>query len=173
MDITQLVIPKNFNFSTQQQVVVTITDNVEGAIYDVYAYSNEIIDLGPKTFENEEGEMVTENEYRSDVLNQLLFSGSPYAGKLSHTITLPSYYNQIYLRRKENGKYSSEILDVTSGLVNYAHSTITNKASKSGVDDYLYCVNGSAELFQMILLMGLILQYLLCQWVAILRLLIK
>lgn len=148
LELENLIIPKGFDFSTQQKVTVTINDSKSNVKYNVYAYSDEKYFAGNETYETEGGETVTEAVYKSDVLNKLIFSGVPYNGKLSQTITLPKYYTKIYIRRNDNLKFSSSIETISNKKVDYTHSAVAAKSTGTKVDDYLYCVNGSAELFQ-------------------------
>jgi LruC domain-containing protein len=148
-----LNIPDGFDFSTQQQVQITITDNESNVLYDVYAYSDEKYFAGTETFENQEGEVVTEDVYKSDVMNKLIFSGVPFNGTLTQTISMPTYYDKVYIRRNDNLKYASSIENIVNNEVKYSHvSTGKSVAGKSSavdvVNDYLYCVNGAAQLFQ-------------------------
>ncbi|GAA4270102.1 LruC domain-containing protein [Hyunsoonleella aestuarii] len=148
-----IIVPNGFDFSTQQEVQININDNTKNVRYDVYAYSENKYYAGTETFENQEGEIVTEGFYKSDVLSKLVFSGVPFEGVLSQTISLPKYYDKVYIRRNDNLKYSSSIENIISEKVEYNYSS-TNKslAGKSSlpdiVSDFLYCVNGSAQLFQ-------------------------
>ncbi len=148
-----LNIPVGFDFSTQQQVQITITDNESNVLYDVYAYSDEKYLAGTETFENQQGEVVTEDVYKSDVMNKLIFSGVPFNGTLTQTISMPTYYDKVYIRRNDNLKYASSIENIVNNEVKYSHvSTGKSVAGKSSavdvVNDYLYCVNGAAQLFQ-------------------------
>jgi LruC domain-containing protein len=145
--------PDGFDFSTQQQVQIIINDNTSYARYDVYAYSDEKQFVKTETFENQEGEIVTEDLYKTDVMGNLVFSGAPNKGVLNQTISLPKYYDKVYIRRKENLKYSSSIEDIVNQKVNYNHvsagkSVIGKSSLANVVNDYLYCVNGAGELFQ-------------------------
>lgn len=148
LEIENLNIPTGFDFSTLQKVKVTINDIKKNVKYDVYAYSDEKYFAGNETYETEGGETVTEAIYKSDVLNKLIFTGVPYNGKLSQTITLPKYYTQIYIRRNDNLKFSSSIENISNQEVNFTYTALAGKSAGTIVDDYLYCVNGSAELFQ-------------------------
>lgn len=146
-------IPDGFDFSTEQQVQITIFDNTSNALYDVYAYSDEKYFAGTETFENQEGEIVTEDVYKSEVMNKLIFSGVPYNGTLTQTISMPTYYDKVYIRRNDNLKYASSIENILNQEVNYSYASTSKSASGKSVsvdvvNDYLYCVNGSAELFQ-------------------------
>ena len=148
-----IVVPEGFDFSTQHQVEVSITDYSYNVSYDIYAFSDEKRYVGIETFENEAGKTVTEDIYKSDVLDKLVFSGVPFNGVLKQTITLPKYYKKLYIRRNDNLKYSSAVEDIVNNKVDYYFSaSFGNKKGKMSkvdvVTDYLYCVNGSGELFQ-------------------------
>lgn len=91
---------------------------------------------------------MTRPEYRTDILNQLLFFGVTVGGKLEHQIVLPSYYTQLFIRSKTNNQYGSDVVDITNGKVEYTYARTINRTGKVAVADYLYCVNGNAELFQ-------------------------
>ena len=148
LELTSLVIPENFDFATQQQVTVSIRDTRSNVRYDVYAYNDELIEGEIVSYENQEGQMITGPEYRTDILNQLLFSGVVVNGILEHQIVLPTYYTQLYIRSKTNNTYSSETIEIMQGIANFAYTGAISTSGKAGVLDYLYCVNGNAELFQ-------------------------
>ena len=146
--IQNLNIPEGFEFSTKQEITVTINDNSSYVKYEVYAYSDEQYLAGTETFENQEGVTVTEDVYKNDVLNNLVFTGIPQNGKLVQTISIPSYYDQLFIRRNDNLKYDSSIENIVGQKVDYTHRVESAKSADTKVDDFLYCVNGSAELFQ-------------------------
>ena len=60
---------------------------------------------------NDEGESDTETVFETDELNQILFTGKTFNGVLQHTLITPSYYSQIYIRRKEGRSFSSAIVN--------------------------------------------------------------
>lgn len=147
---------KTFDFSTYRQVQITINDVEKYSKYDVYAYSDEPYFAGNQTFLNQSYEIVTEPIYRNDVINKLIFTGVPVNGVLVQTINVPKYCTQLYIRRNNNLKFSSKVVPINNGQAAYTFiKTATNKlfsTNKSSattlVNDYLYCVNSSAELFQ-------------------------
>jgi LruC domain-containing protein len=150
--VKSLLIPEGFDFSTSHPVTVNITDNSNYAKYDVFAYTGELYDAGTETFENESGEIVTEVVYKSDVMEKLLFSGVPKNGQLHQIINVPKFYTKVYIRRNEHLNFSSSIENIVSQEVSYtfgssAKSTVKSK-SYGTVTDYLFCVNGPGELFQ-------------------------
>ena len=150
--IKTLEIPEGFDFSTSHEVTINIIDNSNYVTYDVFAFTDELVDAGTETFENESGEIVTEVVYKSALMDKLLFSGVPNNGVLNQTINLPKFYSKVYVRRNENLKYTSSIENIVSGEVSYTYGSSAKGVAKSKsfvtVTDYLYCVNGSAQLFQ-------------------------
>lgn len=142
-------IPDGFDFSTYRSINISIHDNAQ-AKYDVYAYTSQPVLLGTETFENEFGEIVTEEVYRNDVVNKLLFSGLTKNGSLNQEVNIPNFYDEVYIRRNDNQNYSSSIEKIANDKINYVHTTTTNGrvVMNEIVNDYLYCVNGSGELFQ-------------------------
>ncbi|GAA4811352.1 LruC domain-containing protein [Litoribaculum gwangyangense] len=159
--IKMVAIPDGFDFSTNQEVKVTINDNSKYVRYDVFAYSEELIFIGNETFENQSGEIVTEAVYKTDIMNRLIFSGVPKDGTFTQTISLPKHYDKLYIRRNDNLKYSASILNIVNQEVTYNQVSDGKSSNKSSntkaargtiftdvVNDYLFCVNGSGELFQ-------------------------
>lgn len=151
LEITELQIPTGFEFKTEKELTLIINDNTSNVKYDVYAY-NDAIDYGDQiTYLNEEDEEETGFEVSTDNLNHVLFSGVPSGGKIEHLIAVPNYFEKLYIRRKEGYKYSSTIIDITSETVTYTYAPEAGKRISNGksiVEDYLYCVNGSGDLFQ-------------------------
>ena len=144
-----LEIPDGFDFSTYRTIKVKINDN-SYAKYDVYAYTSQPYLVGVETYENQEGILETQEVYRNDVMNKLLFSGVIKNGTLDHTINLPTFYDKVYIRRNDNLKYSASVEGVLNNEVTFTHTESSGRFSGSNdvVNDYLYCVNGSGELFQ-------------------------
>lgn len=149
LDIEQASIPLGFEFETHHEVTVNINDAKPNVRYDVYAYSEEKYFLGTETYTDQDGETVTEEVYRSDILNKLIFSGVPYNGILKQTVSIPKYYNELYVLRSDNLKYSSAVVDIVNQEANFNSSSLTGKSfGDTKVSDFLYGVNGSGELFQ-------------------------
>ena len=148
--IVKLDIPDGFDFKTHKKVRVNIEDNTAAAIYDVFIISDTKYSLGNQTYTDAEGNVITEEVFKDDIINKPLFSGVPKNGNIDITLTLPIYTNKVYLRRKENFVYSASVVEVKNEIISYKH---TKKSSKSAnfsktEKDILYCVNGSGELFQ-------------------------
>jgi len=154
LEIQELDIPEGFDFSTQQKVKITINDNEDYVKYEVYAFSDEDYAKETETFENQEGKIVTEEVYKNKLFDNLVFTGVPRNGVLEQTISLPSYYEKLYIRRNENLGYAASIETIINKEVTYNYEATktsgktSGKSSETLVNDYLYCVNGSGELFQ-------------------------
>tara|TARA_R110000787_G_scaffold280945_5_gene391981 strand:- start:1989 stop:3995 length:2007 start_codon:yes stop_codon:yes gene_type:complete len=156
-----LSIPDGFDFKTHEEVVITITDNSEYAKYDIFIYSSEPVFIGNQTYENESGEMITEPVYRNGAIDKLVFSGVPHNGILTQTINVPIYSDKIYVRRNSKFNYSSSVETIVNQQVNYNYTLLRNRTMNNTilanlVNDYLYCVNGSGELFQVDPLTGVL-----------------
>lgn len=153
VNIENINIPDGFDYSTYRTVNVRIDDN-SSARYDVYAYSSQPFFAGTETFENEAGETVTEDVFRNDVFNRLLFSGVAKNGVLEQSVNVSKFYDEIYIRRNDNLNYSASIERITNDQVSFRYNDSSSGRSFGTeddnliVNDYLYCVNGSAELFQ-------------------------
>jgi hypothetical protein len=146
-----IITNKSFDFSTYRQVKIAINDAEKFTKYDVYAHSAEPYFAGNQTFLNESNQIVTEPIFKNDILNKLIFSGVPANGILTQTINVPKYCTQLYIRRNNNLNFSSAVVPIINGEAVYTFnkSNSTNKSSATTlVKDYLYCVNSSAELFQ-------------------------
>ncbi|MGC6432091.1 MAG: LruC domain-containing protein [Jejuia sp.] len=153
LELNELTIPDGFDFSTHKEVTVNITDSEDFIKYDVFAYSDEKYFAGMETYENEYGEAVTDSVFKSGVFDNLLFTGVSRNGRLSQKISLPNHFSKLYIRRKDGFQYSALVQDVTGDEVNFSSTSLTSKSASAksstpGVIDYLYCVNGSGELFQ-------------------------
>lgn len=144
----ELVIPSGFDFSTYESVSITINDVSDYVKYDVYAYVDDPYFSGTETYEDQSGEMVTEAVYKTDVLNKLIFSGVPSNGLIRQTINIPKFCDRLYVRRNDGLNYSASIVDIINGVANYTYATRQSLNRSTIVTDYLYCVNGSGELFQ-------------------------
>tara|TARA_R110001632_G_scaffold64960_6_gene154223 strand:+ start:2137 stop:4143 length:2007 start_codon:yes stop_codon:yes gene_type:complete len=156
-----LSIPDGFDFKTHEEVIITITDNSEYAKYDIFIYSSEPVFIGNQTYENESGEIVTEPVYRNGAIDKLVFSGVPHNGLLTQTINVPTYSDKIYIRRNGKFNYFSSVETIVNQQVNYNYTLLRNRSmnnatSANQVNDYLYCVNGAGELFQVAPLTGVL-----------------
>jgi len=146
-----LDIPDGFDFSTHREVVIKIYDYEPNVRYDIFNYSEELQSKGIETFENQEGDIVSEDLFYNNVMDRFISSGVPYNGMLKVATTIPNYIDNVYLRRKDRYVMTGEKVVIVNNEVNYNHALNrkVNTASRTPGEtlDFLYCVNGSGELF--------------------------
>ncbi|PQB05090.1 LruC domain-containing protein [Aureitalea marina] len=147
-DNTTLAIPAGFDFSTYRSVEIVINDPSPYAKYDVYAYITDSISLGMQTYEDQSGQIVTREVFRNDVINKQIYSGAVRGGNLNQTVNVPKFCTQLYIRRNENLNVSAEIVPIIDDKVDYLYIDRRPIRNSGTVTDYLYCVNGSGEHFQ-------------------------
>lgn len=145
-------IPEGFDYSTHREVKVNIQD-FSNATYELFVASDQPYFYGTETFENQSGQIETEDVYRDDIINKKVFSGIPSNGAIEHVITLPLYTSFVYIRRNDNLIYSGDLVNIVNNEINYNYqesssrqATITNKST---LLDFFYCVNGQGDLFQL------------------------
>jgi LruC domain-containing protein len=142
-----LDIPEGFNFSTHNKINVNIKDSKSNIKYDVFQYSEELIYSGEDTSENLLGEMITESVYKNDIMDKLIFSGTPTNGELQLSVNIPTFCDKLYVRRKDNLEYKAFIVDLVDNKLNFNYSEM-NTSKKNNKTDYLYAINVSGELFK-------------------------
>jgi len=154
-ELLLLSIPEGFDFITQKEVRIVITDPTPGVRYDVYAYSSQTEMEGEFVYVNEGGEEETAFRTITDELNNQLFSGVPFNGVLDHQVTLPQYFDKLYVRRNDTFNYSSAIIDATSETARFTYNANNTQIGKdffnnnsTVIADFLYCINGAGNLFQ-------------------------
>jgi LruC domain-containing protein len=151
IDNDLVVIPEGFDFSTSREVNISFSDITDNVRYEVYAYSDEPIFKGYKTFENQSGQIVTEAVYKTEIISKFLFSRVLKNGTINQKVNIPYIYDKLYIRRNDNFNYSSSVEQILNNEVNFAHRRNGSPERiplRNDVHDYLYCVNGSGELFQ-------------------------
>jgi hypothetical protein len=112
---------------------------------------------------NQSDAIVTEPVFRNDILNKLIFTGVPVNGVLTQIINILNTAHN-YIRRNNNLNFSSSVVSIGDATYTYVKAPSTRKsAAVTLVNDYLFCVNSSAELFQVNPLNGQ-LTYLSDQW---------
>ncbi|GAL71545.1 LruC domain-containing protein [Jejuia pallidilutea] len=149
-DADTINIPEGFDYSTHKTVSIKIYDDTK-SIYEVFVTSEDSCFVGTQTYVDESGKTVTKNVYRDDIINKQVLKGVTKNGILEQSVTLPKYCRQVYIRRNDNLKYSGELVDVINNEVQYRYQKTTSKSlfskGKNGVVDFLFCVNGSGDLF--------------------------
>ncbi len=156
--LLELQIPEGFDFTTQRDVQILINDPTPNVRYDVYAYSSEGETSEEFTYTNEAGEEEVAYKIVTDQLNNPILSGVAFNGVLEQQVTLPGYFDKLYIRRNDDFRYSSAIIDATQETATFTYET--GATGKGGIRqdffndnnvmiaDFLYCVNGAGNLFQ-------------------------
>lgn len=146
--ILNLKIPTGFNFETARDVEVHINDfksAKSGAIkYNIYLYSEDFT-TEEITYQNEGGEMVTEIVPVYDVFNNIVTTAFSNDGQFDLNLTIPIYYEYLYIVRNELGSYTSEIVPIENNKAVYTRTSL--KSSKEDPTDVIYGVNSQGDVF--------------------------
>jgi LruC domain-containing protein len=137
--LESISIPNNFNFETERAVTLTIVDATPYVKYEVFAYADNTSSA---------------EENISEALTNLLYSGKPFNGEISHVFSLSSVYENVYLLRKDGLEYSFEILPIVNNKIEFKSAnksvnkaTSANKVSANGCTECTdnFFLNGSFE----------------------------
>jgi LruC domain-containing protein len=146
--ILNLDIPGDFNFETSREVVFQFNDfksTKSGSIkYNIYLYSD-VFTAEEITYENEGGEMVTETVPVYDVFNNVVTTAFSDDGQFVLNLTIPIYYENLYVVRNEMGLYTSEIVPIEDNKAVYNGQFI--KSTKDDPVDVIYGVNSPGDVF--------------------------
>ncbi len=138
LSIEQLNIPYNFDFSTTNEITLTISDLEDKVSYDVYSMTS-----------SEEPEVVYVGEdtlIRIDNSNQLIASGYVGQGSWSVELSVPAHQKFLYLKRKRAGAFYGTVLEIDGQDLTYNH--MINKNSDRILEkDIVYGVNSSGQAF--------------------------
>lgn len=153
--ILDLNIPKSFEFKTANEVTVNISSfkstQSNKVKYDIYLY-NPLGEMQSYTSIGDGGQSVTETIQLNDALSNLTASYITEASSFEVKLTVPTFYNSLYIIKNDMGVYSSVIIPVTSNKLSATFKDETNsfKSVKSpkGTVDMIFGVNGSSEVFQ-------------------------
>ena len=145
--MADLVIPDDFHFETSRQVEVSFVDfkatKSNEIKYNVYLYTDETTSE-EITYEDEEGEMVTETIEVSDVHNNLVTTVVSNDDNFILNLTIPEYYNFLYILRNEMGVYTSQIIPIDNNKAAYGGNM---KSVADDPVDVIYGVNSSGDVF--------------------------
>jgi len=129
--IENLSIPDGFNFETEREVTLIINDATAYVKYNVYAYSE---NFG------------SEAENIPEALNNLLYSGKPFNGKVSQVFSLSSIYDKVYILRKDGLEYSSEIIAVVNNKIDI-DNTFESKSTSTSIVSSNDCAECTENFF--------------------------
>lgn len=153
-NILDLNISESFNFETSREVTISINNlkSTQSNLikYDIYLYNpnGETITTNTK---GDGGQAVVNNIQLTDKLSDLAASYVSAASNFNITLTVPEFYNSLYIVKNNKGVFSSVILPVNSTklsavFVDNDDSFKSTKATKASVD-MIYGVNGSSTVY--------------------------
>ncbi len=110
--LTDLKFPSDFDFKTETIVSVNITDNSPNTLYEVYAYSDELINsldsiTGP--------------------LPNKLFERLPFNGTIQESVTLSTFVDNLFIIRKSNEHIDDFVIPVIQNSASYTYNGPTGK----------------------------------------------
>lgn len=153
--MSDLVIPRDFDFETAQSTQITISDfksaKAEGDVkYEVYLYNSQGVDIDV-TSKGDDGDPLNQTGKLVDVLNNLnavKITGDP---NFSLDITIPGYYDTLFVTRNDLGHYTTMMVPLTSQQLSiqfpYQEYPEHGGQTKDDPTDILYAVNSLSEMY--------------------------
>ena len=110
--LAELKFPTDFQFKTENKVNITINDNAERVIYEVYAQSNEL------------------NASLDSIAGPLphrLFERKTSSGNIREQMSIPAYVDSILIVRKSNNTVESFVEAVGTSDINFTYTNTSGK----------------------------------------------
>ncbi|WP_396591920.1 LruC domain-containing protein [Allomuricauda sp. R78024] len=116
--LTDLKFPSDFDFKTETIVSVSINDNSPNVLYEVYAYSDELINsldsiTGP--------------------LPNKLFERLPFNGSIQESVTLSSIIDNLFIVRKSNEHIDDFVVPIIQNSASYTYNGSAGKKTVSKI----------------------------------------
>lgn len=148
--MNQLDIPEEFDFETTREVTISFqstksTKDQDTIKYKIYLYGD-LTNDETRTYEDEEGNTVTDNYIAPDLSNDLIASKVSSTGGFELTASIPEYIDKLYVTSNNKGVFSSEVLNIVNNKA-YSYGSKNGSAVSDDPVDVLYGVNGSADIF--------------------------
>lgn len=121
LSITKASFPKNFSFSTNQNITIQLFDGNDVVYRILGKYNNEV---------------------------DLISSGSVFQGSFSKQLNISSHYHSLILERWSKGKKRANVYPLTgvsTSIMNFSKKS--NKAQTNN-GDYLYGINNGGDFFK-------------------------
>lgn len=125
--LESLSIPNDFNFETERDVTLLISDTTPFVKYEVFAYAENFS---------------TEAENINAAMNHLVYKGRLNNGELREVLSLSSAYDKVYILRKDGLEYSADIVTVTNNTIDFKSA---NKTASKSAKNYKTTAEGCAE----------------------------
>lgn len=115
-DLTELKFPTGFDFKTETSISVNITDDSQYVLYEVYAYTDDLINsldsiTGP--------------------LPNKLFERLPINGTIQESVTVSSFVEDLFVIRKSNERIDDVVIPIIQNSANYTYNGATGKKATS------------------------------------------
>ena len=110
--LTALKFPTDFKFKTENKVNITINDNAERIVYEVYAQSSEL------------------NSSLDSIAGPLphrLFERKTNNGNIREQVSIPAYVDSVLIVRKSNSKVESFVEAVGESDINFTYNGTSGK----------------------------------------------
>lgn len=152
--MNDLVIPETFNFETSQDIQIVINDfksgKADGDIkYEVYLYNSSGTTFTTSSV-GDDGDAIDQSGILVDVLNNLNATQITSNPNFNLDITIPSYYDTLYVVKNDMGHYTSQLIPITSNKMTISFDDDGFGSFKSSKEDptaMLYAVNSARDLY--------------------------
>lgn len=154
-DMSDLVIPTTFNFETSKEIEVSInsfkSSKDAGDIkYEIYLYNTVGINIDVTTI-GDDGTAVAQSGTLVDVMNNLNTTAITNDPNFTINITVPDYFDTLYIVQNDMGHYSSMLVPITSNkmAIQFPEKPIKikEKSAKEDPTDILYAVNSARDFY--------------------------
>ncbi len=153
-NLVDLEIPATFQFETAKDVSLTFSGfkSASGDLvkYNIYLY-NPIGKTITSTSAGDMEDVITQSGLFVDALSDLAFTQITSSSSFDLTLSIPSYYDSIYIVKNDMATYSMQTMAVqnTKMAVHFDESTPASglKSTTAEEVDILYGVNSLSELF--------------------------
>ncbi|SHG15854.1 LruC domain-containing protein [Flagellimonas flava] len=111
-NLTELQFPVNFDFKTETTISVNITDSSPNVVYEVYAYTDELVEsldsiTGP--------------------LPNKLFERLPRNGSIQESVNISSFIDDLFIIRKANDGIQDIVVPILQNSASYSYNGPTGK----------------------------------------------
>lgn len=154
-DIANITVPQGFKFETAQEVTLSIggfkSSQANKVKYDIYLYNPDGVLETTSTIGDGGGAAVTESVQEVDALSNLVASYITDQASFDINLTIPNFYESVYIIKNDNGVYSSIILPVNStkiAAVFPSNAQSFKSSAETYTVDMIYGVNSNSEVFR-------------------------
>ena len=146
--LLDLDIPADFDFQTSDEVTLSFSgfkSATEDLVkYDVYLYNPDGINISTTTT-GDDGDPVAQSGVLVDAMSDLAFTQITSSSNFDLNLTIPSYYDSIFIVKNNMADYSTLTLPINSNKMSATfeapNQTISSTSLKAGSVDILYGVN--------------------------------